>query len=700
MAVFETFRRGDEVIVRENSTFCTVFTTTPLKLQGPGKQCAAQSPLVARQSGGSSELPPGRSQGPWSFKGVVSDGPTDLLCSWEPRRHPGNEPRDVSQGVYGSHEPTRLIGPQLCRAMAKATSKDESTGFPVDWFVDPPPRGFICDICTDVLNNPQELTTCGHIFCKRCITQWISQNQTCPKDRKNITSSSLRDPSVIWCQMLGDLRVRCPESGCKDVVTLDALSNHRRSCKTTMVQCPGGCGLKMLKKRTIKHSCVNYLQQELAKVKAVSQMNAEQRAVLKTRLDDFLKLTDTLDVFQTLGQQIAKLKETSEEDETQRTAEIVQYAEKLDATSLDDQQLHQIAKKIVAACSRPIPGRTVETVLKPYDPSSVGPLLHATFDESLHSPEAWDILSKRLVDLAKRPDVTTMEAIISGFQAFMSEIGDLRKDYKESIDFVREIAYRVSLVHPSPLIFLLEVLKPMNEPPQDEFLVNYKSAPTRESDVKEIFSVILNKIRAEKGLDYVIREWKEHQTELQTFFNAEKTFYSLFPWLAVQMKIRSLLEQGGDYNRIVTYANGESPIHKSTDEFLYGLVHGVCDYCFDEARGNQWRENLRKLLPVFLLCRDLNTEIISGADGYARLKEDFQVKLITGFQDSVKSRGFPVLFQMGDVLSVLTSGSIYSHPGRDNRHAFVLITLEAIKSWARGGTAEEEALKSCSKWLG
>ncbi|CAG0892164.1 unnamed protein product [Cyprideis torosa] len=405
----------------------------------------------------------------------------------------------------------------------KSDSEDESTGFPVDWFVDPPPRGFICDICTDVLNNPQELTTCGHIFCKRCINQWISQNQTCPKDRKNITSSGLQNPrSVVLCQMLGDLRVRCPESGCEDVVTLDALSSHRKSCKTTMVQCPGGCGLKMLKNEAVKHSCVHYLQKELAKVKAVSQMNAERRAVLKTRLDDFLKLTDTLDVFQTLCQQIARLKETSEEDEIRRTAESVQYAEKLDAANLDDQELHQIAKKIVAACSRPIPGRTVETVLKPYDPSSVGPLLHATFDECLHSPETWRPLSKRLIDLTKRPDVATVEAIVSGLQAFVSGIGDLREDYKESIDFVTEVAYRVSLAHPSPLTFLLKVLKPMSEPPQDEFLVNYESAATRERDVKGIFSAIKSKIVAEKGRDFVTMEWKKHQAELQPFFNAEQ----------------------------------------------------------------------------------------------------------------------------------------------------------------------------------
>ncbi|CAG0889726.1 unnamed protein product [Cyprideis torosa] len=40
------------------STPYTVFTTTPLKLQSPGKHCAAKSPLVT---------PPGRSQGPLSF---------------------------------------------------------------------------------------------------------------------------------------------------------------------------------------------------------------------------------------------------------------------------------------------------------------------------------------------------------------------------------------------------------------------------------------------------------------------------------------------------------------------------------------------------------------------------------------------------------------------------------------------------------
>lgn len=39
-----------------------------------------------------------------------------------------------------------------------------------------------CEICRQVLSFPACLP-CGHIFCSQCITTWLIENETCPKDR-------------------------------------------------------------------------------------------------------------------------------------------------------------------------------------------------------------------------------------------------------------------------------------------------------------------------------------------------------------------------------------------------------------------------------------------------------------------------------------------------------------------------------------
>jgi len=42
-----------------------------------------------------------------------------------------------------------------------------------------------CSICLDK-NDEYILTPCNHIFCKKCITSWLLNNNTCPNCRKNI----------------------------------------------------------------------------------------------------------------------------------------------------------------------------------------------------------------------------------------------------------------------------------------------------------------------------------------------------------------------------------------------------------------------------------------------------------------------------------------------------------------------------------
>jgi len=52
-------------------------------------------------------------------------------------------------------------------------------------------REWKCTICLEDLHDPV-ITRCGHIFCRRCITEWLLRSSVCPYcNRKNVRASEL-----------------------------------------------------------------------------------------------------------------------------------------------------------------------------------------------------------------------------------------------------------------------------------------------------------------------------------------------------------------------------------------------------------------------------------------------------------------------------------------------------------------------------
>jgi hypothetical protein len=45
-----------------------------------------------------------------------------------------------------------------------------------------------CSVCYDVHDNALR-TRCGHVFCEQCLSQWTTNNVTCPMCRKIISQS-------------------------------------------------------------------------------------------------------------------------------------------------------------------------------------------------------------------------------------------------------------------------------------------------------------------------------------------------------------------------------------------------------------------------------------------------------------------------------------------------------------------------------
>ena len=107
-----------------------------------------------------------------------------------------------------------------------------------------------CPICLELIADPV-LTTCGHLFCQRCVTG----QKTCPTCRCEL--QFMRD-QFNERQVKG-LRVKCPnwEKGCKWQGDLGDTAQHRRTnCQMETVSCPKGCKENVVRGRLNQHSWV------------------------------------------------------------------------------------------------------------------------------------------------------------------------------------------------------------------------------------------------------------------------------------------------------------------------------------------------------------------------------------------------------------------------------------------------------------
>ena len=105
-----------------------------------------------------------------------------------------------------------------------------------------------CPICLELVFDPVQ-TSCGHLFCGRCITR----TETCPVDRANFTTT----PDNFNNRRLGNFKVKCPnsEKGCDWVGELREAEDHiSEICPhQTTVKCRNGCGTEIEREHRKTH---------------------------------------------------------------------------------------------------------------------------------------------------------------------------------------------------------------------------------------------------------------------------------------------------------------------------------------------------------------------------------------------------------------------------------------------------------------
>ena len=109
-------------------------------------------------------------------------------------------------------------------------------GYDVNRFESKVSDEFMCTICHDVLQDPLVTPTCEHVFCGKCITDWLQNGPTnslgpsCPNDRTPATIDCLRPPLRSFRNLLNGLNIRCTFIGCSLYVKLNNLSEHESIC--------------------------------------------------------------------------------------------------------------------------------------------------------------------------------------------------------------------------------------------------------------------------------------------------------------------------------------------------------------------------------------------------------------------------------------------------------------------------------------
>ena len=136
----------------------------------------------------------------------------------------------------------------------------------------PIPEGLECPICKELLEEPQQTTPCGHIFCKKCLVTFVRKNDSpsfvlvkkgivyehpveCPVCRTSC-SGWFEDKNVD--RNVKRIEILCPDHSCEWKGSLCRLDDHKagrgcEGCQYEPVSCTLGCGEEVIRKDLEDH---------------------------------------------------------------------------------------------------------------------------------------------------------------------------------------------------------------------------------------------------------------------------------------------------------------------------------------------------------------------------------------------------------------------------------------------------------------
>ncbi|XP_014661582.1 PREDICTED: uncharacterized protein LOC106804771 [Priapulus caudatus] len=232
--------------------------------------------------------------------------------------------------------------------------------FTSDQFEPAPDPELICGICCCVFENPTE-TPCRHVFCKKCISVWLRDQNTCPHCRGLVFRCEIKPVVPIIQNMICKLLIKCDnfEKGCKELLRIEvheahmktclyekitcenngcfeshlqmSMASHKRECCYRVVSCQKGCDLTIPFNALEEHDCIEELkkkvkeQEEIIKALAGSPVSDSRRNSLvgtpySTRghsdIDALLNTTNETEHTFSDGDSIRDVFHTTDEEES------------------------------------------------------------------------------------------------------------------------------------------------------------------------------------------------------------------------------------------------------------------------------------------------------------------------------------------------------------------------------------------------
>jgi len=89
----------------------------------------------------------------------------------------------------------------------------------------------LCIICHNLVDNPVHHIELWMGF-KACIEDWLTRDNSCPVDRKNLTPELLRPPPRIVRSVLARIEIRCSflSRGCNNCEKYEVIKEHEEDC--------------------------------------------------------------------------------------------------------------------------------------------------------------------------------------------------------------------------------------------------------------------------------------------------------------------------------------------------------------------------------------------------------------------------------------------------------------------------------------
>ena len=136
-----------------------------------------------------------------------------------------------------------------------------------------------CSVCAKVFKDPVQCPN-EHYFCRSCIQRNLRHNaKTCPVCRHPLTEETLTKPPRILTELLESLMIRCDyeNRGCRDLIKLEFLDRHVRSCGYSRTRCTNACCTEVMNRHEKERH-----ERELCQFRQIVCNECGQRLILKS----------------------------------------------------------------------------------------------------------------------------------------------------------------------------------------------------------------------------------------------------------------------------------------------------------------------------------------------------------------------------------------------------------------------------------